>query len=147
MAYSVGDLISKYDEEFFAPELRQSRVPGDLNIIGGGVTEFLAMQVCIPILTGLLSSWLYDRWKIIRVKSEAIDAIEDINSFLSGARQGSTSQVERPAIEEHVRGVLTENGFTKQEALGLSSSLVAKIESDLPRLEGMPPNTSPRADG
>jgi hypothetical protein len=130
MAERLEEVIAQCHAELF-PEKAAGRPAdaGSLKLVEMGFTEFVTAQICLPIITGLFSTWLYEKWKSIRSKEQAAEAVKEVEAYLE--KKPKPDGVEREALIRHVSDLLRANGFRPDETDKLAGHLIEKVQKSL----------------
>jgi hypothetical protein len=93
------------------------------------VSWFVTLQICLPILTGLTSTWLYERWKVIKNRGEADAAMREFKAHIAKAE--SHSSIAPELLRKDVTEILNENGFSTAESPEIADRLIETIQTGL----------------
>jgi hypothetical protein len=118
--YSEEKQFEKELAQQFAKHAKSDR---GLELTEAAVAEFLAIQIVLPILTGLLSSWLYDKFKDIKTKTQA----EELRKELRDIQIPEKPPVEKEVVLKEMTEKLTMS-LEKQEASVLVTKCYERIE-------------------
>lgn len=93
-----------------------------LNLSIGDISVFVTIQICLPVITGLMGSVLYDKFKSVSNRQEALSAMIEAEQFL--LMGGNLSPVNRDELKTITINTLMQNGFSAAEANPLSDQLI-----------------------
>lgn len=104
--------------------------PPDVNLVGGGVLEVIAIQVVFPVVSGLISNVLYEKWKSRRIRRRDVDA-----RLAELEREVAALHVQEPVAEdrlvEDAVAVLVAEGLNEYRARQVATATVTAMQRRL----------------
>lgn len=116
----ASEVVSLLRKAASRPTSRQNA----LDLLAEGLLAFLALQVLLPVVCGLLSSALYEKYRKIETQSKAEDAKKEISQLAAAKHTSVPDEV----IVNDVSAILRQRHVDESKAREIAEAVLHSIK-------------------